>query len=371
MSDVKDDIEFLLNPKNNRIQIVPGHPMLKEFVEKFFKPHKAADWDEDEIPYTKDLMDWNKLNSREQWVLKRILCFFAISDISVNKKEKKDSEEVQVPEMNRYIINKEDRENTHNVTYGKHIEVLIPDKKERDQLFFDALNLPVVADKTKWLDHWTENGTFAERTVVTACVEGIFFSSSFATIFYFKGKNIMNALITSNEFISRDEGLHRDAEVYKYLYLITNKLKPEKVIQIIKDAVDLELRFVNEALGEGLPGLSVESLSDYVRLCAESLCNKLLQGKFSIYKIVKDPLIYMTTINEMIKADFFSRTVTGYSKFSKSETDELDEYEYNEDHLLPTLGVPTLGVPTLGVPTNGMPIVQILQLFGSSYALPI
>lgn len=44
-----------------------------------------------------------------------------------------------------------------------------------------------------------------ERVVAFAAVEGIFFSGSFASIFWLKKRGLMPGLTFSNELISRDE----------------------------------------------------------------------------------------------------------------------------------------------------------------------
>lgn len=44
-----------------------------------------------------------------------------------------------------------------------------------------------------------------ERVVAFAAVEGIFFSGSFAAIFWLKKRGLMPGLTFSNELISRDE----------------------------------------------------------------------------------------------------------------------------------------------------------------------
>lgn len=50
-----------------------------------------------------------------------------------------------------------------------------------------------------------------ERLVAFAAVEGIFFSGSFAAIYWLKKRGLMPGLTYSNELISRDEvrGIHK------------------------------------------------------------------------------------------------------------------------------------------------------------------
>ena len=61
--------------------------------------------------------------------------------------------------------------------------------------------------------------SFAERLVAWGCVEGIFFSGSFCSIFWLKKRGLMHGLTFSNELISRDEGLHTDFACLLYSQL--------------------------------------------------------------------------------------------------------------------------------------------------------
>jgi ribonucleoside-diphosphate reductase subunit M2 len=98
-----------------------------------------------------------------------------------------------------------------------------------------------VKEKADWALKWTgtKTATFAERVIAFAAVEGIFFSGSFASIFWLKKRGLMPGLTFSNELISRDEGLHCD-----FACLLFTKLKhrpsPETIRSIITDAVAIE-----------------------------------------------------------------------------------------------------------------------------------
>jgi ribonucleoside-diphosphate reductase subunit M2 len=103
-------------------------------------------------------------------------------------------------------------ENIHSEMYSLLIDTYIRDPVERDRLFNALEHVPAVKKKADWALSWINNGTasFAERILAYACVEGIFFSGSFAAIFWIKKRGLMPGLTFSNELISRDEGLHTD-----------------------------------------------------------------------------------------------------------------------------------------------------------------
>lgn len=102
--------------------------------------------------------------------------------------------------------------------------------------------------KTDWALKWITNRerSFAERLIAFACVEGIYFSSSFAFIFRLKSKGLMRGLCMSNDLISRDEGLHTDFACH----LIRNlDMRPDESVvrSIVSEAAKIEVRFANGA----------------------------------------------------------------------------------------------------------------------------
>lgn len=73
---------------------------------------------------------------------------------------------------------------------------------------FNALqHYEFIKKKADWAMKWinSESASFGERVVAFAAVEGIFFSGSFASIFWLKARGVMPGLCQSNELISRDE----------------------------------------------------------------------------------------------------------------------------------------------------------------------
>jgi ribonucleotide reductase beta subunit family protein with ferritin-like domain len=116
--------------------------------------------------------------------------------------------------------------------------------------------VPVINTKALWAIKWINNSdSFAERLVAFAAVEGIFFSGSFCAIFWLKKRQLMPGLTFSNELISRDEGMHTDFACLLYSHM-THKLTEERVHQIIKEAVDIEVQFLSESLPVELIGMN-------------------------------------------------------------------------------------------------------------------
>ena len=145
------------------------------------------------------------------------------------------------------------------------------------EYLFNAIeNLPCVKKKAEWAMAWTssETATFAERLVAFASVEGIFFSGSFASIFWLKKRGLMPGLTFSNELISRDEGLHCDFACLLFRHIV-NKPYEERVAQIVKEAVTIEQEFLTDALPVNLIGMNCELMKQYIEYVADRLLTEL------------------------------------------------------------------------------------------------
>src|SRR3990172_3754608 len=197
---------------------------------EMYKKAEASIWHSNEIEYGRDLNDWNnKLNSDERYFIKNILAFFAGSDGIVNENLALNFySEVQIPEARSFYATQIFMEMIHSETYSLLIDTYIQDKEEKEKLFKAIETIPAVERKAKWALKWINNeNSFAKRLVAFAAVEGIFFSGSFCAIFWLMSRGLMTALTKSNQFISRDEGLHCEFAVLLYS-LLENKLE-EKV----------------------------------------------------------------------------------------------------------------------------------------------
>ena len=246
-------------------------PMLQENLDRFvlfpiqhsdiwemYKMEQASFWTAEEIDLAEDLKDWKELNENEKHFLKHILAFFAASDGIVNENLVMNfSNEVCWPEARAFYGFQIMMENIHAETYSLLIDTYITDENEKDHLFKALETVPSVKKKGEWAMRWLsrKRGSFAERLVAFAAIEGIFFSGSFCAIFWLKKRGLMPGLTFSNELISRDEGLHCD-----FACLLHNKLLKgagENVIRsIIAEAVEIEIEFVTNALPVSLIGMN-------------------------------------------------------------------------------------------------------------------
>lgn len=196
--------------------------------------------------------------------------------------------------------------------YSLLLETYVKETEEKTRLFNAIETIPCVAKKAQWALRWIEStGSFAERLVAFACVEGIFFSGSFCAIFWLKKRGLMPGLTFSNELISRDEGLHCDFACLLYGLLENSKLEESVVHDIIKGAVDIEREFVTDALPVSLVGMNAELMVQYIDFCADRLCGAL--GVSKIYEAA-NPFDFMDLISLQGKTNFFEKRVGEYQK---------------------------------------------------------
>jgi ribonucleoside-diphosphate reductase beta chain len=302
--------EHLLRENPGRFVIFP---IQEKEIWKFYKQAQASFWTAEEIDLHSDLTDWSeKLNDNERWFVSHVLAFFAASDGIVNENlAQRFMNEIQIPEARCFYGFQIAIENIHSETYSMLIETLIKDLGERKRLFNAVDTIPCVKKKAEWAMKWINNsGSFAERLVAFAAVEGIFFSGSFCAIFWLKKRGLMPGLTFSNELISRDEGLHCDFACLLYS-MLKGKLSQTTIHQIIGDAVDFEKEFISEALPVSLIGMNAEWMKQYIEFCADRLIYAL--GYDKKYG-TKNPFDWMELISLQGKTNFFEKRVAEYQK---------------------------------------------------------
>lgn len=306
-------IEPMLTPNDQRFVLFP---IKHDDIWKMYKKAVASFWTVEELEISRDLDDWkNKLNSDEQNFIKKVLAFFAASDGIVNENLAMCfSNEVQYPEARCFYGFQIAIENIHSETYSLLIDTYVTDRKEKESLFNAIETIPAVTAKAEWALMWIENGSFAERLVAFACVEGIFFSGSFCSIFWLKKRGLMlHGLGKSNELIARDEGLHRDFAALLYCNHLQQKLSDERVHEIVRNAVSHEQSFIDEALPVDLLGMNSHLMRQYIEFVADHLLKSL--GHPALYD-VSNPFDFMENISLEGKTNMFEGRVAEYQKAS-------------------------------------------------------
>ncbi len=322
---MKQENEVLLRENKDRFVILPiNYPRIWEM----YKKHEASFWTAEEIDLHDDLKHWENLASGEKHFISHVLAFFAASDGIVNENLAVNfMSEVQVPEARCFYGFQIMMENIHSETYALLIDTYVKDPVEKDRLFHAIDTVPAVKKKAEWALRWIENGSFAERLVAFAAVEGIFFSGSFCSIFWMKKRGLMPGLTFSNELISRDEGLHCEFACLLYS-MLSQKLSKQEVNHIITDAVDIEKEFVTEALPVNLIGMNAKLMSQYIEFVADRWLVEL--GYDKVYNAT-NPFDFMEMISLQGKTNFFEKRVGDYQKSGVLNTTESKAFTLDED----------------------------------------
>ncbi len=323
----KTEIEPLLVENPNRFVLFP---IEHNDIWAFYKKSEANFWTAEEIDLSADLADWNdKLNDDERHFIKHVLAFFAASDGIVNENLAMNFvNEVQYTEAKFFYGFQIMMENIHSETYSLLIDTYIKDQKEKDYLLRAIEHVDCVKKKADWALRWIGNGSFAERLIAFAAVEGIFFSGSFCSIFWLKKRGLMPGLTFSNELISRDEGMHCDFACLLYNDHLNHKLDPATVRDIIVDAVSIEKEFVSDAIPVNLIGMNADLMCQYIEFVADRLLGAL--GLPKVYN-AENPFPWMDLISLQGKTNFFEKRVGDYQKAGVMAQREKQVFTLEED----------------------------------------
>ncbi|KAK7870721.1 hypothetical protein R5R35_009873 [Gryllus longicercus] len=304
------ELEPLLRENPRRFVIFP---IQYEDIWRMYKKAEASFWTAEEVDLSKDLSHWEKMKPEERHFISHVLAFFAASDGIVNENlVERFSQEVQITEARCFYGFQIAMENVHSEMYSLLIDTYISDPSEREFLFNAVETLPCVKKKADWALNWisSKHATFGERVVAFAAVEGIFFSGSFAAIFWLKKRGLMPGLTFSNELISRDEGLHCDFACLMFKHLV-QKPTEEEVKSIIINAVEIEQEFLTDALPVGMIGMNSELMKRYIEFVADRL---LVELGFSKVYNSENPFDFMEHISLEGKTNFFEKKVGEYQK---------------------------------------------------------
>ncbi|AAN04367.1 Rr2 [Heliothis zea nudivirus] len=323
--------EFNLEEPSSRFTLFP---IRYHDIWEMYKKAQASFWTVEEVDLSKDLYDWEtRLTETEREFISHILAFFAGSDGIVNDNLlTRFSQELTIPEVSCFYGFQIMIENVHSEMYSTLIDMYIRDPQRKHMLFNAIDTVPSIRKKAQWVIRWIDDdkSSYADRLVAFAAVEGIFFSGSFAAIFWLKKRGLMPGLTHSNEFISRDEGLHCDFAIL----LFRNYLRPEcrssdeKVINIVTDAVRIEQEFLTESLPVSMIGMNCKLMCEYIEFVADRLLYELIGRK--IYN-AKNPFDFMTSISLEGKTNFFEKKVSEYKRYGVGVNLEDNVFKISED----------------------------------------
>jgi len=299
-------IDYLLHEDVARYVMFP---VKDEDIWKMYKKQVDCFWRAEEVDLSRDLGDWSKLNDDEKYFISMVLAFFAASDgIVMENLATRFMADVQLAEARAFYGFQIAMENIHSEMYSILIDTYIKDRETRGQMFSAITTFPCIQKKAdwarKWIQHESSTKSFATRLIAFACVEGIFFSSSFAAIYWIKKRGLMPGLTLSNEFISRDEALHTEFAIMLYGKLL-EKLDKTDAQNIVREAVEIEKEFITVALPCRLIGMNMKLMSQYVEFVGDRLCE---------------------LISVDSKVNFFERTNSEYAMANKEVAGDVFDF---------------------------------------------
>ncbi len=307
-------------------------PILHDKIWEQYEKQRAQFWWDTDVEFeSQDEKDWESLTPNERRFMESILAFFAAADgVVMDNLATRFLHELQTPETMHYFTIQLMIESIHSITYAKLIDGYIKDKNHQTTLYKANQNDPVIKAKTDWAIKWmNSSASLGERLVAFVCVEGVHFQGEFCAIFWMKERKKLNALTTANYLIAKDENLHTETGILLYKELSdAEKLTDECVHEIFKEAVNIEIAFINDKLDCALLGLNKEDMSSYIKYVANILCEKL--GHSRPYpNITRQPFEFMDRVCFNPKESFFERRVTSYRQKRTTDILSIDNIAFD------------------------------------------
>jgi ribonucleotide reductase beta subunit family protein with ferritin-like domain len=315
--------DTILQENTNRYVMFP---IQDQDIWQMYKKQVDCFWRAEEIDLSKDVIQWEQLDEKEKYFISMILAFFAASDgIVLENLAARFMGEVQLSEARAFYGFQIAMENIHSETYSLLIDTYIKDLEEKQTLFKAIDNFPCIKKKADWAIKWINDkrSSFATRLIAFACIEGIFFSGAFCSIFWLKKRGLMPGLTFSNELISRDEALHTEFAILLYSKL-SKKVSKSRINEILKEAVEIEKEFICDALPCRLIGMNSDLMCQYIEFVADRLSLQL--GNDKIYN-AKNPFDFMEMISIEGKTNFFEKRVSEYSLADKTKDEGIFEFD--------------------------------------------
>lgn len=314
-----DTIEPILDPANASDVLTYKDKELYDYAVEYYDKQLNSFWVPGEIDWTGDISTLNLLKPNELKLIQNILMFFAFADNVVsNNLAENFVKDIQILPIKQALLVQAAMETVHSRTYADALDVFVPNQDQRDAMLRDITSNKGLNTKKELMARYSEPTSsppvnFAERLLVFACVEGIWFSSSFCVIFWLKKRGLMPGLTFSNELISRDEGMHCTFALTLYKKL-KNRCSLETERSIFTRIVDAEVKFMAEAIPTELLGLSKQDVKQYVHYVADTIWNILQEGSVNLLYKQENPFEWMELISLQGKTNFFERRVSEYRK---------------------------------------------------------
>ena len=301
-----------------------------EFYERYRNAIKNT-WTVEEIDFSDDVVDINRrLLPAERHLVRRLVAFFATGDsIVANNLVLNLYKHINAPEARLFLSRQLFEEALHVQFYLTLLDTYLPDHAERAEAFDAIETIPSVRAKAEFCFKWMnsierldrletadDRRTFLLNLICfAACIEGLFFFGAFAYVYFLRSKGLLNGLAAGTNWVFRDESGHMD-----FAFQVVDTVRREepdlfdesmapKVSEMMAEAVDAEMKFVDDMLAEGVPGLSTADTRTYLQFVADQRLVRLgLPKRYGS----KNPFGFMELQDVQELSNFFERTVSSY-----------------------------------------------------------
>ncbi len=327
---IKVDEKRIINCRADLNQLVP---FKYEWAWQKYLDACANHWMPQEISMSRDIALWkdpNGLTEDERKIIKRNLGFFSTADSLVaNNLVLAMYRHITNPECRQYLLRQAFEEAVHTHAYQYVVESLGLDEGEVFNMYRE---IPSIHDKAAFELQFTQelcDPNFSTGTPETdrrflrnligfyVIMEGIFFYVGFVQMLAFGRQNKMTGSSEEFQYILRDESMHLNFGID-----LINQIKAEnpdlwtpefqeEITSLIKQGVDLEYRYAEDTMPNGVLGLNVPMFSEYLKFIANRRFRQI--GLPEQYPGVQNPFPWMSEMLDLKKEkNFFETRVIDY-----------------------------------------------------------
>lgn len=306
-------------------------PMKYPIFYEMYKNGIKNTWTVDEVDFSTDLVDLNtKMTDSEKHLIHRLVAFFATGDSIVsNNLVLNLYKHINSPEARLYLSRQLYEEALHVQFYLTLLDTYIPHPDERAKAFSAVDNIPSIKKKADFCFKWMDSINDLDKLQTTedrrkflmnvicfaTCIEGMFFFAAFAYVYFLRSKGLLAGLAAGTNWVFRDESMHMAfamnviETVRKEDPSIFNEQMEEMIVQMLEDAIDCEMTFAEDLVSNGIAGLSLNDMRQYLEFIADQRLESLnIPARYN----TKNPFGFMELQDMQELANFFERRVSAY-----------------------------------------------------------
>src|SRR5580698_5419205 len=300
-----------------------------QFYDRFRDAIKNT-WTVEEVDLHTDLGDLARLSPAERHLVSRLVAFFATGDtIVANNLVLNLYQHVNSPEGRLYLSRQLFEEAVHVQFYLNLLDTYVPDERERSEAFAAVENIPSIKRKAEFCFRWIDSiyelrelRTEADRRAFllnvicfAACIEGLFFYGAFAYVYFLRSRGLLNGLASGTNWVFRDESMHM-----AFAFDVVETVRAEEpelfddglaaqVRAMLAEAVECEVAFAEDLLDQGVSGMSLADMRDYLQHVAD---RRLVQLGIEPLYGSANPFAFMELQDVQELSNFFERRVSAY-----------------------------------------------------------